>query len=60
MQNLLFCSGLHKKLKVKTRRNIILSAVSYGFETWLLTLTEERRLEVFEKWDVEENIWGND
>jgi hypothetical protein len=60
VQNLLFCSGLHKKLKVKTRRNEILSVVSYEFETWLLVLTEERRLEVFEKWGVEENIWSND
>jgi hypothetical protein len=29
-------------------RNIILPVVSYGCETWLLTLREERRLRVFE------------
>jgi len=47
-------------LKIKTRRNIILPVVLYGCETWSLTLREERRLGVSEKWGVEENIWGND
>jgi hypothetical protein len=36
---------------------MILPIVSYGFETWSLTLREERRLRVFEKKGVEENIW---
>ena len=57
MQNVLFCSGLHKKLKIKTLRNIILTVVLYGFQTWLFILREERRLGVFGKWAVEENIW---
>ena len=29
-------------------RNIILPVVLYGYETWSLTLREERRLKVFE------------
>ena len=33
---------------IKTCRNIVLSVVFYGCETWSLTLREERRLRVFE------------
>jgi hypothetical protein len=39
---------LSKNLKIKVYRNIILPVVSYGCETWSLTLREERRLRVFE------------
>jgi hypothetical protein len=35
-------------------RNIILLVVLYGFETWLFTLREERRLRVFEN----RMLWG--
>jgi len=35
-------------LKIKIYRTIILPVVLYGFETWLLTLKEERKLRVFE------------
>jgi len=37
-----------KNLKIKIYRYIILSVLLYGCETWSLTLTEERRLRVFE------------
>jgi hypothetical protein len=37
-----------KNLKIKIYRTIILPLVSYGCETWSLTLREERRLRVFE------------
>ena len=47
LQNLLSSSFLSKKLKIKIYRNIILPIVLYGFETWSLTLREERRLRVF-------------
>jgi len=40
---------LSKNLKIKVYRNIILPVVLYGWETWSLTLGEERRLRVFEK-----------
>ena len=33
---------------IKIYRTIILPIVLYGFETWSLTLREERRLRVFE------------
>ena len=36
-----------RKHKIKIYRNIILSVVLYGCETWSLTLREERRLRVF-------------
>jgi hypothetical protein len=36
---------------------IILPVVLYGFETWSLTLREERRLGVFENW-VLRGIFG--
>ena len=48
VQNLLSSSLLSKKLKIKIYRTIILPAVLYGRETWSLTLSEERRLRVFE------------
>ena len=35
-------------MKVKTYKTIILPVVSYGCETWTLTLREEHRLTVFE------------
>jgi len=36
-------------IKVKINKTIILPLVSYGCETWLLTLREERRLRLFKK-----------
>ena len=37
-----------QKLKIKIKRIKILPVVLYGYETWSLTLREERRLGVFE------------
>ena len=48
MQNLLPSSLLSKKLKIKIYRTIILPVVLCGWETWSLTLREERWLRVFE------------
>ena len=48
MQNLLSSNLLSKSLKIKIYRNIILPVVFCGYETWSLTLKEERRLRVFE------------
>ena len=48
MQNLFSSSLLSKNLKIKIYRIIIIPVVSYGFETWSLTLREENRLKVFE------------
>ena len=45
MQNLLSSTLLSK---INVHRNIILSVVLCGCETWPLTLREERRLRVFE------------
>ena len=53
VQNLLFYSVLPKNLKNKIYTTIILPVVSYGCETWSLTLREECRPRVFEK-----NIWA--
>jgi len=39
---------LSKNVKIKIYRTIILPVVLYGYETWSLTLREERRLRVFE------------
>jgi hypothetical protein len=44
VQNLLSSSMLSKNLKIK----IIFPVVLYGCETWSLTLSDERRLRVFE------------
>jgi hypothetical protein len=40
---------LHKNVKIKIYKIIILPVVLYGCETWSLTLREEHRLRVFEK-----------
>jgi len=48
VQNLLSSRLLSTYLKIKIYRTIILPVVLYGCETWSLTLSEERRLRVFE------------
>jgi hypothetical protein len=45
--NLLSSSMLSKNTKVKIYRNIILSFVLYGCETWSSIVSEEHRLRVF-------------
>jgi hypothetical protein len=47
-QNLLSSSLLSKNIKIKIYRTIIFPVVLYWYETWSLTLREERRLRVFE------------
>ena len=44
VQNLLSSRLLCKNLKIKIYRTIFLPVVLYGWETWSLTLREERRL----------------
>ena len=41
-------SLLSKNLKIKIYRTVILPVVLYGYETWSLTLREERKPGVFE------------
>ena len=48
VQNLLYSILLSKNLKIKIYRTIILPVILYGCETWSLTLTEERKLRLFE------------
>jgi len=48
VQNLWFSRLLSKNLKIKRYKTIILPVVLCGCETWSLTLTEERKLRVFE------------
>jgi len=48
VQNHLSSRLLSKNLRIKIYRTIILPVVLYGYETWSLTLREERRLRVFE------------
>ena len=48
VQNLLSSSLLSKNLKIKIYRTVILYVVLYGYETWSLTLREERSLQMFE------------
>ena len=43
-----FLYTVFKNSNLKIYRTIILPVVVYGCETWSLTLTEERRLRVFE------------
>jgi hypothetical protein len=46
VQNRLFSNLQSKNIQIKIYRTIILPAVLYGCETWLLILREERRLRV--------------
>jgi hypothetical protein len=39
---------LSENLKIKIHKNLILPVVLYGYETWSLTLKEERWLRLFE------------
>ena len=67
MQNFLCSCFLSKNLKITIYRNITLSVVVYGCETWSLTSREERRLRVLEnrvlrrvfgpKWDEVTGEW---
>jgi len=56
-QNLLSSSLLHKNMKIKIYKSIILPVTLYGCEKWLLTLREDRRLRVFEN-GVLKSIFG--
>jgi hypothetical protein len=47
VRNLLSPSLLSKNTKIKIYGIIMLPVASYGYETWSLTMTEERRLRVF-------------
>jgi len=46
--HLLSSSLLSKNIEISTHRTKILSVVLYGYETWSLTLREERRVRLFE------------
>jgi hypothetical protein len=48
MQNLLSSSLLYKDIKIPIYKTIILTAVLYVYETFLLKLREECRLRMFE------------
>ena len=48
VQNLLSSRLLSKNFKIKIYRTIIFPVVLYGYETWSLTMREERRLRMFE------------
>ena len=48
VQNILSTSLLSKNLKIKIYRTTVLPVVLCGYETWFLTLREERRLRIFE------------
>jgi hypothetical protein len=48
VQNLLSSNLLSKNVNIKICRTINLPVVSYGYETWSLTLRKECSLRVFE------------
>ena len=50
-------SMLSKNIKIKIHRNIILSIVLYGCETWSFTLKEESWMRFIGN-SAEENIWA--
>ena len=60
VQTLLSSRLLSENLKIKIYKTIISPVVLYGYETWYLTLREERRLRVFENKILEVNIWAQE
>ena len=50
-------SLLSNSVKIRVYRTIILPVVLYGYETWSLTLSEERTLRIFET-QVQGRIFG--
>jgi hypothetical protein len=56
VQNILSSGLLPKNMKMKIYSTVILSVVLYGCETWSVTLTEERRLRVFENRVLRRNL----
>jgi len=69
VQNFLSSTSLPEHFKINIYRTVILSVVLYGYETWSLTLREERRLrrifgskrdEVIEEWGTLHNEELND
>jgi hypothetical protein len=46
-----------KNLNIKLYGNVILLVILYGYETWSLTLSEERRLRVFENSVLRRTFW---
>ena len=57
VQNLLSSSLLPKNIKIQIHRYIFLPFIFYGWETWSLSLVEERKLMVFEN-KVLRRIYG--
>jgi hypothetical protein len=43
-----YCWAITQSVNIKIHRTVILPVVSYGCESWSLTLREECRLRVFE------------
>jgi hypothetical protein len=50
---------LSRNVMVKIYKIIILPVVLYGCETWSLTLREQHRLRVFEKWVLRRTFGPN-
>ena len=48
LHGLLSSQLLSKNIKLKIYKSVIPPVISYGCETWTLTLREEKRLQVFE------------
>ena len=48
IQGLLSSQLLSKNIKLIIYKTVILPVILYGYETWTLTLREEKRLQVFE------------
>jgi hypothetical protein len=58
IQSRAFCLSVccQKNLKMRIYNTIILRMISYGYETWSLTLRDEHRPSVREQ-GAEEDIW---
>jgi hypothetical protein len=54
---LLFSHFLSKNLKIKSYKIIIVSVVSYEWETWSLTLREEHKTNSVRGESIGEHIW---
>ena len=51
---------ISRSSKLQIHRTLVCPVVTYGSESWTLTMEEERALRVFERENTAENIWTSE
>ena len=58
-KNLFSNKLLRYNSKIQIYKTIIRPTVTYGFETWVLTASDENQLYIFEKRNINRDLWAN-